>query len=323
MERPAAPGQPFGYKPLQEVLGSPTDNSCQPSLQQKQQQAAAAAGIDPCDQAHSELLVLARRRGVLTCCSCSKPRLWYSEVALSKMTKAQRQEVEAAIAEKHWACGAPLLFKGKTAVVRQGIDCSDSLEAQGYQGQVTSWDSSLCCRCGQASGEVDQLLSEQYEGVLPLCSSCKQQGCKPAWRRARNKRIAAGVKKRRKAGAAQAARKVARGGQRRRQRQQQQEEDEEEDEGEGEEEEEMLGSEEVAAEEQEQRREQEQGQGQEGGREQQQVPRQSQRQLERSRGGSSSRVPAAAAVQQQGVCLESTSAEDTASDEGSDFEVSE
>jgi hypothetical protein len=150
------------------------------------------------------------------CSECSKPRLIYSESAVSKSTvghqtrraaAATKEDKQAAfdtalqqIADDHsFVCGVPLFPPSspwKQFVVNSNLTCSDPIEHL-YYGRK-NWPQ-RCGNCGREDGleadtaEREALLGDtshtgKYSVAAPQCSDCKQAGLRRVTGRAKRKK---------------------------------------------------------------------------------------------------------------------------------------
>jgi hypothetical protein len=136
-----------------------------------------------------------------------KPRLVYTQEALGKYSSKEQKEIEEAVAEPHWVCGAPLFDEQHPltdqVVVREELTCCSPIEALFYKciNKLYAADEvdeqlALCAHCALQAGQVDEEIAEQHHGVLPVCADCKSHG-------------AQAIRGKRKSGAAARAKRTA------------------------------------------------------------------------------------------------------------------
>ena len=125
---------PDHYMSYDQVKGQSTDDSNRPSLQEK------ASRFAPQDQGCDNTMFTAQRvRGTVVCSECSKPRCFYSRVAISL---PQLQQLTQELEHFEYSCGSPLLPTDSnlhgTVFVRINLTCSDHVEFCYYSSKLNA-----------------------------------------------------------------------------------------------------------------------------------------------------------------------------------------
>jgi hypothetical protein len=116
-------------------------------------------------------------RATITCHSCSKPRVLYSEKSL---TRAQLVALEAYKAETLFSCDGGALFEEGHPLLgvvfaQMGVGCDTFVETQYYSSKKFD---DVCVRCGSGAdlAEAPETALAKYTSVRPLCQSCLEAG---------------------------------------------------------------------------------------------------------------------------------------------------
>ncbi len=92
-------------------------------------------------------------RGLVNCCECDKPRMYYSR---TKLTFAQSTLIAKCISEYIFTCGAPIVdprYKSLRGVVTRKLNCGNPVEVCYYASKFGD-GSDICCYCGYSGGIV-------------------------------------------------------------------------------------------------------------------------------------------------------------------------
>ena len=154
------PGEEGHYKKFADLYGTKTTESHRPSLQKKSNKRKTLPFA-------SSLRHVKNVDMMLECEHCGLWRLLYSQ---KKLSRKEREELEEALADFMFTCGAPLQelnLPGKLAdVYVKEISCEDPIECLYYAAKYPS----ICVYCACSMPESDAA-TEHY----PQCSGCSQK----------------------------------------------------------------------------------------------------------------------------------------------------
>ena len=159
------PGQEGHYKKFSELYGTETNESHCPSLQKKSNIRKTLPF--PCSLRHVKNVDM-----MLECKHCGLRRPLYSQ---KKLSRKEREELEEALADFRFTCGAPLQelqLAGKLAEVYvKDISCEDPIERLYYTAKCPP----ICvhCACPMPEGNA---AAEHYPVTLNLVRGQKWSG---------------------------------------------------------------------------------------------------------------------------------------------------
>ena len=154
------PGMDGHYKSFSDLYGSSTNESHRPSLQKRSNKKKTLPFA-------SSLRHVKNVDMMLECEQCGSWRLLYCE---QKLTKKERENLEEALADVSFTCGAPLQdleLPGKLAnVYVRDISCEEPIEQLYY----TITHPPICVYCAHSLDKADS-----ESGYLPQCVECKDK----------------------------------------------------------------------------------------------------------------------------------------------------
>ena len=119
----------------------------------------------------SSLYTAQHARFSISCTECCKPRVVYSQYAL---TERQKVTILLSITESDYTCGAGILpinhAYTQKVVVRKELTCADEVEIAYYSANLGRKD--ICSYCAIPEAIVDADLKKKYKTVLPICVEC-------------------------------------------------------------------------------------------------------------------------------------------------------
>ena len=152
------PSEDGHYKTLEELLGTETDGSHRPSLQKTSKRKKTlpfSASVQ-----HVKNVDL-----MLQCDGCFMWRLLYSRF---KLTRKERPDLQVAIDDISFTCGAPLqdlqLPGHLSEVYTRELSCGESIEKLYYTAKYTL----ICIYCAD---DVESVPKDKY----PQCHACKDK----------------------------------------------------------------------------------------------------------------------------------------------------
>ncbi|XP_052806896.1 uncharacterized protein LOC128236088 isoform X2 [Mya arenaria] len=121
-------------------------------------------------------------RGVVHCCECNKPQLYYR---CTKLTCKHNLLIAKCISEFTFTCGAPIAhpsYLSLRGVLSRKLTCGNPIAVCSYANKLNN-KVDVCCHCGDTGGVIDTTLIAKFKSVLPICENCLDNGKHPITQR--------------------------------------------------------------------------------------------------------------------------------------------